>query len=422
MLFDRLTKPRWTSATRALFAVATVLLIGPTGMVGCSPEPPPEVGSACESLADCRGDNNLVCQDQACTVVACELAGDCPTETTCIEQICQPRQCALPGSCQQGSRCWEGICVKDGCADKAGCASGEVCLGLPPVCTEPPQLCSDDRECPVGEGCNLQRRQCVKNCTEDRDCASADYCLDELCRQPCRDDIDCPGGRSCVEARCRELPDCSEHPACSGLRLYRNQTTCECVSCLQSSNCDLTGQEACTSSGQCIYCPQSGTSEADCAALGKVFVEGCCSDCRDDSECSSPQTPYCERGRCQSVPGVECIAQNDCESEMVCDRGRCVEPPSFANCQHQSDCPAGEACFADGVCHLESQTCGGCPGPSRCVAERADEIGTCAGCTTACDQAACPDGQICFVSSDGTSSNDAEGFCVDSDSAPDCLP
>jgi hypothetical protein len=384
-------------------------------LTGCSDSPPPEVGSPCSSLSDCRGDNNLICQDGACNVVGCETPSDCPLDATCLDKLCQPRQCDVPDSCGEGALCWQGICVENGCADKSSCGAAEVCLGSPPVCTQPPELCSDDSECPTGEACLVQKRQCVSTCAGDRDCRGQTYCLDQLCQQPCRDDIDCPGDRSCVDARCRELPDCSDQPECSGLRLYRDQLTCECVSCLQSSNCDLTGQEACTASGQCIFCPQTGTSEEDCTDRGQVYVEGCCSDCIEDADCTSTRTPYCDRGRCQSVPGVECIAQNDCDSGLVCDQGRCVQPPSFDTCEHQSDCTDGEACFADGRCHQESTSCDDCPAASRCIAERADELGTCAGCTTACDASACPGDQLCYIPDGAT-----EGYCVDADNLPQC--
>jgi hypothetical protein len=283
------------------------------------------------------------------------------------------------------------------------------------VCVEPPRLCSGDHECPLAEGCVVSRRECASICADDADCTGQTYCLEELCQQPCRDAADCPGDRSCVDDRCQYLPDCSEHPECSGLRLYRDPLTCECVSCLQSSDCDLSSQEICTASGQCLFCAQAASSEDDCSAAGQVFAEGCCSECLQDADCTSTLAPHCERGRCQSVPGVECIAQNDCGADQVCDRGRCVPPPSFASCELQSDCPDAEACYGDGLCRAESDTCGGCPDPSRCVAERADELGTCAGCTTPCDEAACPDGQLCYVA-DG----EAEGYCVDAQSAPGC--
>lgn len=387
----------------ALFAAISM------GASACSDPPPPKAGDVCETLADCVGGTNLVCDYGTCAVLSCETPLQCPGQSTCVDGICGPAECETDDHCADDAICWGGWCVDDGCVDKSACAAGQVCLGSPPRCTAAPERCTSDLECPQGSGCLVDKRQCTSVCTSDRDCDVGTYCLDELCRDPCRDDAECPGGRSCVDDRCVKLPDCSDGPVCSGLRPYRDPLSCECVGCLSSSDCDLTRQEYCTSTGQCLYCAETGTSEEDCAGRGLHYSDGCCTECLDDSHCPSSQAPFCERGRCVGVDGPDCIAASDCEAGLVCDRGACVAPPSFDSCQTQSDCPAGEACFADGLCHAASDVCNACPTPSRCVAEPGDQTGTCAGCTAHCEASGCPDGHVCFLAEES-----AEGFCVDS--------
>ncbi|QDG52512.1 hypothetical protein FIV42_17760 [Persicimonas caeni] len=392
-------------------ALLGALLCTLTGtLAACSDPPPPKVGDACSSLSDCLGGTNLVCDEGACAVIGCDSAAECPGESTCVDSICGPAECATGDDCADGAVCWSGWCVEDGCLDKSACDRGQVCLGTPPMCTAPPEQCTSDRQCPTGETCLVDRRRCTPQCTDDADCPSFNYCLEGLCREPCRDDAECPGELSCVDDRCTELPDCSDAPACSGLRPYRDPLTCACVGCLANSDCDLTRQEFCTTDGQCLLCAEPGSSDEDCASRGQYYVDGCCTECLDDTHCPTSQAPYCERGRCVGVDGPDCIAQSDCADGLVCDRGACIEPPSYAACDTQGDCPQGEACYADGLCRAASEVCTDCPTPSRCVAEPGDQTGTCAGCTAHCDADGCPDGQVCFVTE-----GSAEGVCVDAE-------
>lgn len=378
-------------------------------LAGCSsPAAVPEAGDGCASMADCVGPNRLACLDKTCQLIGCEAPADCPAGSTCVDKICDEPQCVVPTDCAGTEACWEGLCVQGLCGDRQDCEAGEVCLGTPPQCVAPPQHCQSDAECPVGQGCILSRQTCFSTCDGDAGCRQPNYCLDGLCRPPCRDDRDCPGDFACVDQQCRQLPDCADAPDCAGKRPYRDPQTCACVACLADDACDVTRQEVCTSGGDCVFCARPATSADDCTPGGRVFVDGCCADCRDDADCTDADAPYCARGRCVADPPAECIAQSDCTDGEVCDRGRCVQPPSYAECQTQGDCPAGEACYADGLCHAEASVCDGCPSTSRCVAEPGDTVGTCAGCDTACDTSACPDGQRCYIAPGA-----GEGYCVE---------
>ncbi len=386
-------------------------------LASCSSQPKAQLGDPCKSLSDCAAGQLLVCNEHVCDVVSCTVPEDCPDATACVHEYCAPPECSTVGDCKAPATCWEGACLEGVCRSKEDCPAGKVCQGRPPQCVDPPEHCQSDDDCPVGHACATFRAACRPACADDADCGHSEYCLEGACVNPCRDDTECPADFACADQRCQKLADCSDQPACGGLHPYRDPLTCACVACLDDTQCDHTQQEACTGAQQCVYCPERATSPSDCASQGRVFVDGCCAECADDGDCPSAQAPYCDHGRCAATAPPACIAQNDCDAPKVCDQGRCVAPPSYDACQLQSDCPDGEACYADGLCRAEAATCGDCPAPSRCVAEPGDQIGTCAGCTTSCAADGCPTGQICVVD-DGA----REGYCVDATAAPQCQP
>ncbi len=402
------------SPTRAGALVGLLALFVMWG-AGCSEEQAPQPNDPCDGLEDCVEGGDLVCNDGVCARIRCAQNVDCPVDSVCLDPFCGPPQCNADEECDADAICWRGLCVADGCTGREQCPSGQVCLGAPPLCTSPPERCSEDRECPSGTGCALPEGQCLDACDTDTDCSAQTQCLRGLCRPPCNGDRDCPAGQTCHESRCQDLPDCSDEPECSGLRPYRDPQTCSCAMCLATDDCDRSQLEVCTPAGECLHCAEPATSEEQCTSLGLVYADGCCTQCRSDEDCDSSQGSYCDRGRCVERAPAECIAQSDCADGLACDFGRCVEPPSLSSCRTQSDCPAGEACYADERCHAEADICNGCAAESRCVAEPGDAAGTCAGCTQACAAAPCPDGQVCFIAEDA-----AEGYCVERHTAPSC--
>ena len=370
---------------------------------GCSSPEGPATGDQCEDIADCaRTDNDLVCKAKQCAKVECVRPEDCPYDATCLKAVCAPPECAEHADCGEEATCYKGICIEGGCVDKRECAPNQVCLGAPAFCREPPDHCTSDEECPVESGCLLAQGRCLPSCAVSAQCDGELYCLDGLCRSPCQSSDECTGGRSCFRGRCEQLPDCSDQPACTGLFPYRHPRTCECVACLDDTDCDVLNQEVCTAQNECTYCAQQASSIEDCAIQSLEFDKGCCVECTEDAQCSTAQ-------------GVECITSSDCADGEVCDRSRCVPGASFQACQTQSDCPTGEACYGDGLCRNEAQTCGGCPGVSRCVAEDGDQVGTCAGCTTHCGTDNCPDDQVCVLDDGAT-----EGYCLEASAVPSC--
>jgi len=68
-------------------------------------------------------------------------------------------------------------------------------------------------------------------------------------------------------------------------------------------------------------------------------------DCAVDEDCPLGQT--CDEGFCGG-DAVECLSAEDCEGELLCEDGACVEPPA-PECAVDGDCEAGEVC-TDGTC------------------------------------------------------------------------
>lgn len=389
---------RWLRMLAALCGLAGLL-------AGCSPAAPaPQAGDPCDELADCVGAAELACQGGTCQAIPCERSRECPVGAACVRGQCTAPECASDGDCAEQGRCFEGACRDDLCQDRSECPDGQVCLGRPPLCQEPPEVCESDVQCPRGQGCKLPASQCVTLCGQGQRCPDQGWCDGLLCRSICQLNAQCDLGERCVEGRCQVPRDCSSEPPCPGDRPLRDPVDCSCVACLEDVDCAVERQEACDA-GECIVCELRAADEGVCADVDLARRGGCCVECVEDVDCEAGE--LCERAVCVDLLDRSCLTDVDCRQDRICDGGRCTRPASLAPCQLQRECPDGEACYADGRCRVEGNVCQGCRAPGRCVAEAGDRVGTCAGCREACAQDGCPDDQLCFVPE-----GDEEGWCV----------
>ncbi|TNF37759.1 MAG: hypothetical protein EP329_02330 [Deltaproteobacteria bacterium] len=63
--------------------------------------------------------------------------------------------------------------------------------------------CTQNRECPVGQICELATGACqVPECTRDAECGEGQVCNDYQCVAGCRSVTDCPADYACLEKRC----------------------------------------------------------------------------------------------------------------------------------------------------------------------------------------------------------------------------
>lgn len=371
-------------------------------VVSCS-RSDPQPGDSCTSLEDCVGTTALSCLQGSCVRQSCERSAECPLGAACVLGICQAPECAMAEDCPIRHRCWEGDCRADVCEFKAECEPGQVCTGEPPLCRTPPERCTIDDECPTDTHCKLPDQICEARCASDASCAAGSYCDGDFCRLECRDGADCSSEEVCIERRC--APDPCGDRTCAQDRPFLNPQTCECVACIDDSDCSVDGRERCSDAGRCLFCLLRSDDSTVCTQQGLRLLEGCCTECTADRDC--PDGTHCEVGRCVVDDPRECVVDEDCPVDAACDAGWCVLPGSMAPCERQIDCATGEACYDDGRCRAEGETCGECPSPSRCVAEPGDSSGTCTGCAVSCDSSACSDGMTCFFPDAAV-----EGYCV----------
>ena len=396
--------PRATRLAWLLMASWALLLSA------CPSERIPALGDPCRSLEDCGGVQGLSCRDATCVEIACTRSASCPRGAACVKALCQAPQCLTSADCPSAARhaqCFEGACREDLCRDKAQCGPEQVCLGVPPTCKTPPELCLSDAECPGQTRCQMTTQRCVALCQDDAQCDATQHCDEGFCRSRCGPEQACEPGELCINARCRLRPDCSQQAPCPSATPLRRPEDCVCVACLNDADCEPGRDEACLNN-QCIYCPVQGVDAAVCAGLGLPHRQSCCTGCVLDSDCQQARGERCERGRCVDMLQLSCSTDGDCPAGTLCDGSRCSATSSLAPCARQQDCPQGQSCSSDGRCREEPSRCqGGCPTPSRCVAEPADTRGACVGCAAACDTLSCPSGQRCDKPDPGQ-----DGVCV----------
>ena len=379
--------------------------------IGCSPDEA-KLGDTCETTADCAPERALLCDDGYCFRVSCATDETCEEGTVCIDELCRAPECTADDQCDESSLCLSNECIEDGCRTKGGCPDGQVCRGEPMTCRPPPDVCASDSDCAAGFSCWPPTGECLTICEEQGDCEVGHYCGESgRCRPNCTRDTDCLSDETCEGGRCEPLPNCSSADPCSGRLRYRDPLTCDCVACLIDDHCDVAAGETCTEARTCLFC-QLPADNVDCASRELFEQQGCCVECLADSDCGSDE-PYCVRGQCARTPAEECIADTDCGTDQICDRGTCEPAASFASCDVQADCPDTEACFADGRCHAEADSCGGCEEGTRCIESATGSI--CAGCQDDCSSQNCRDGRVCVVP-DGSD----DGSCIEAALAEQC--
>ncbi len=317
----------------------------------------------------------------------------------------RPGPCSEDADCPEGQGCVAGLCVLVDCREDADCEAGESCVDH--TCLSGGE-CSLDGECALGQVCEQGR--CVAGCRTDRDCPADARCLgaeDGLgeCAE-CLTDADCAAGERCLEGACRQA--CQGAQDCPGQHCDPGTQTC--VDCLEDGHCAV--GEICTG-GECVA---GCRSDRDCPA-GQSCQQGVCvSACAADADC--PLDQYCAAGTC--TPG--CRDDAGCAAGEICQGHACVQ-----GCRDDADCPAGQVCDgsacrqgcrddadcpAGQVCDPGALTCVECRASSDCALGELCVQGACVpGCETQRD---CPAGQTCDPALG------EHGLCVECRSDADC--
>lgn len=104
----------------------------------------------------------------------------------------------------------------------------------------------------------------------------------------------------------------------------------------------------------CVEPEPDCVEELDCL-LGQTCVEGFCEgdavECLSAEDCEGDL--LCEDGACVQPPEPECAADGDCAPGEVCTEGACVEYVAPPECVNADDCETGETCDG-GTCEVVS--------------------------------------------------------------------
>src|SRR6185436_16091028 len=226
--------------------------------------------------------------------------------------------------------------------------------------------CGDDTSAEA-----VKRARVKEGCVINSDCSNDLKCAWQRCHVECETSKDCNPNLRCVTGN---------RP--SNVCQLEDETTCDYNSqCPEGLVCAVDGE-----------CRDQCVGDRDCVK-GQVCTVGVCADpaelangglrakdggptsgqpCRYNSECPEPYV--CRSGFC----GFECVADRDCASGLACVGNRCTSGGGAGgiggngsggadggSCRLNSDCPAGQRCFA-GLCAPECAADRDCRAGERC--------------------------------------------------------
>lgn len=250
---------------------------------------PDEAGELPPSCFDSEGELAL-CN---CIITPDCSAAACATGTRCEDDGCGGRRCIAEGH---------------PCVDASDCPAGGTCaaVGAGSVCRPPAGVCRDDRECPVGFGC--EAGACVDRrvlCDNELNTCPVGYVCDYALRQgqafcrrwdtPCTRAENCPqpgacfdidgdGARECVPPE----PECVAS-TCAGMgTVCGAQAQSKRYSCGPLGSC---GVQTCAAPNVCV--DYAGDGRPFCAPAGSCDEH---SDCPAQQLCALPHlemTPRC---------------------------------------------------------------------------------------------------------------------------------
>ncbi len=352
----------------------------------CKVDPTNSSNSQC---VECTGDANCGGDAPVCD----ESTNECTTRCSATSE------CA--GSDKPVCNVARQVCVE--CLDATTCttATATQCDVTNNECVE----CIDDTPCAAtGEVCDTTLHACVQ-CREDLQCLNGinattlPYCeLESKTCVSCLTDLQCT---SEATSRCnpvlRICTGCTDNSQCEHGLLCRGGA---CVQCLDNSNCTNPDSPFCeTVSGQCVQCLEDDSCLAADAAHCEVGQNATdryeCVGCEDNTDCAGKPGLG---GLCRTVDGlcVDCITNAECSGDRTASQ-----------CGNGGTC---ERCAVDDDCDLFE-------GRPNCKVDEG-----CVGCVNDADCTGNPDGNTCKLNNNGTAQGPGViNTCVECVDNGDCL-
>lgn len=306
----------------------------------CRPRPPEECSSDadCSSGSSCQANKSADTLTFECapTAAAGEVGDTCTADTDCAHNLCLDGICSAPcassGDCSAGANFTCGLGAVP--LDSGQSSSGQICL--------PPRYCTQQRECLVGESCQIDRTNGVafcdaptgsstlgERCTQDSQCAE-NLCFEDryrtICTQPCERDGDCV--KQGYECAAQDLLDDDGESHSVKICVLKTPSNC-------------TSDESCATGTSCaiVADPTSGELQQGCLpTVGKENGERCTQDeeCASlaclDGTCSAPCADHAQCGE-----GQLCLQSEVQQSGATADFEMCVTPPD-ERCDQTGEC------------------------------------------------------------------------------------
>ncbi len=342
-------------------------------------------GDVCTKVDACDKTGTCVGSDNECS---CEKDGDCDQTNLCLPRLCDAStsKCVIDAAkaivCDTSS---DGFCAKTTCDAKTGkCATAALQEGKP---------CDDNDVCTGTSTCKAGL------CTgsADKACDDKNPCTLDSC-DPVAGCVSSPGGDACNDDNpCTEGDSCS-NGACTG-----TAKACDDGVPCTFDGCDSkTG--SCTNKATDANCNDNNPCTTDtCDATG---AKGCASKPNDGGTCDDgdicTQTG-CKSGQCivtavnKEIEGCGCEKDSECNDNNPCTADSC----KAGNCVFDQAAKEGGSCSPSNVClNPGSGACkaGACTGgtPKDCSADASKCVDTaCNPVTGTCDKATKADGSKC---------------------------
>jgi hypothetical protein len=201
------------------------------------------------------------------------------------------------------------------------------------------------------------------------------------------DDTGNPGDGACILNNCTEDAHCD---GCSDGRNTCFTGENRCVQCLPGGDgSECADGEKCTDFGNCVpsdlECPTDGDGVPtvqcsvadDCAAcdpLHQVCADGACKACTTEDTSACQTTDQCVANECVSQCPESCTSDSECANcGSAGHEAHACHQHACAQCSETVPCPSGEQCTPEGlciaICGIPGQVVGTC-----------EEDADCAGC------------------------------------------
>jgi Cys-rich repeat protein len=355
------------TAERICHLPAPTLLTEPTNLVG-------------DECVLCRDDKGAALQDTGCEAATPICDALRQTGEVCVECLVDADCAPLGAVCDEGTNTCvlcvdsaplvgqdDGCTVADPICDDRGAADTETCescldtvplgqdLGcnpVAPVCNEAAPgghtcvECTNDSDCGLGETCQQASNTCAP-CFDDATYPELDTGCDDDTPLCVEQGIISGGGSTvilaCVVCADTDPSDAAADEGCSSLSPNCNENVPggACVECNDAADCGA-GQACDVDTGNCVACIDdrlAGTIDSGCTTGLPVCATGSaatladdeCVACEDDKAAGlrdwgcSLATPFCNEAGATPVC-VTCEADADCEGQLVCNAGTCVDP------------------------------------------------------------------------------------------------